>query len=99
MAEPSAAPSCPLDVPDEDWAEAVRQEESLTTSGTPRVPQGTLTQQLQHWVKSHDRGTPPTVLRSCRGESHDPGKVTPPPVDDTTDLSVFAPVRMKPAKK
>ena len=43
MAEPSAAPSCPLDVSDEDWAEAVRREEFLTTSGTLRVAQGTLT--------------------------------------------------------
>ncbi len=76
MAEPSAAPSCPLDVPDEDWAEAVRREEFLTISGTPRAAQRTLTQQPQRWVESHDRGTTPTVLRSCRGESHDPGKAT-----------------------
>ncbi len=76
MAEPSAAPSCLLDVPDEDWAEAVRREEFLTISGTQRAAKRTLTQQPQRWVESHDRGTTPKVLRSCRGESHDPGKAT-----------------------
>lgn len=40
MAEPSAAPSCPLDVPDEDWAEAVRREavvRPLAATKTSRV--------------------------------------------------------------
>ena len=66
----------PAGRPRQDWAEAVRREEFLTISGTPRAAQRTLTQPPQRWVESHDRGTTPTVLRSCRGESHDPGKAT-----------------------